>query len=130
LGLMWWFTAAIVGLLVFPAVAEQQVSVVEPGDISTPTPTVGVPLYSILPTPTSTPHSDVARPQPQAGDAEESYTVLVGDTLWRVALEIGVDLDEIPCMVSPQFRPDQPLVVGGRLDFMPLGWRCHTATPG
>jgi murein DD-endopeptidase MepM/ murein hydrolase activator NlpD len=65
-----------------------------------------------------------------AQGAPESYVVREGDTLWRVALEVGVDLQEMPCLVAPTFRPDQPLVIGDRLMRLPPGWRCHEVQPG
>lgn len=129
-GLAWCLALVIVTLLIFPTPVSLQVTVLEPGDITTPTPTPVVSLQVMLPTPTPTPSPHPARPATQDGTVEQGYTIRSGDTVWRIALEVGVDLDEIPCMVSPQFRPDQPLVVGERLDYLPLGWRCHTFTAG
>jgi murein DD-endopeptidase MepM/ murein hydrolase activator NlpD len=54
-----------------------------------------------------------------------TYTVQTSDTLLTVALEVGVDVEELPCAVAPDFRPEQPLVIGDTLEVPPPGWRCH-----
>lgn len=59
-----------------------------------------------------------------------TYTVKPGDTLWRVALEMGLDLALMPCTVSPDFRPEQPLVIGNLLERLPPDQWCHTVQPG
>lgn len=102
--------------------AAGQVPVVGLDDITTPTPTAVAPPLVILPTPTPTPNSGILGITPATADV---YRVREGDTLWRVALEVGVDLDDVPCMVAPGFRPDEPLVVGQALEMLPAGWRCH-----
>ena len=95
----------------------------QPGDVSTPAPP---PAVLPLPTASSTP------PAPQAGqgpnspaynhlgtevtaagmDATVGYTVGSGDTLLTVALETGLDLDDVPCAIAPDFQVAQPLVIG------------------
>lgn len=59
-----------------------------------------------------------------------TYEVKAGDTLWSVALEIGLDLALMPCTVAPDFAPDQPLVIGNTLDLLPPEQWCHTVAPG
>jgi murein DD-endopeptidase MepM/ murein hydrolase activator NlpD len=58
------------------------------------------------------------------------YTVKPGDTLLTVALEVGVDVEDLPCAVSPRFRTDQPLVIGDVLEVPPPTWRCHQVEMG
>ncbi|GIV80115.1 M23 family metallopeptidase [Litorilinea aerophila] len=96
-----------------------QVIIVSPEDITTPTPTP--PPVSATPAPTSS-----LVDEGQAG----VYVVRPGDTLWSVALEIGVDLAEVPCAVGPHFDPAQPLVIGDMLHVPPPGFTCHTVEPG
>lgn len=131
-----WLVATFV--LVAPR-ALGQVPVVNPGDVTTPTPaaTAGTPPLLTLPTPTPTsgplPLLPTPTPDPRstrmipAATSASAYRVREGDTLWSVALETGVDLEEVPCMVAPTFRPDEPLVVGQLLEMLPLGWSCHRA---
>lgn len=61
---------------------------------------------------------------------EGVYTVQEGDTLWRVAIEMGLDLEEAICAVAPDFSLDQPLIVGMELHAPPLGTVCHRVEPG
>jgi murein DD-endopeptidase MepM/ murein hydrolase activator NlpD len=105
--------------------------VVQPGDVATPTAT-----YVIILIPTAT---AAATPVPDSSldgslaasvglHSEQSfstYTVRAGDTLLDVALEVGVDVEELPCAVSPTFRTDQPLVIGDLLEVPPPSWHCH-----
>lgn len=58
------------------------------------------------------------------------YVVKAGDTLWSVALEIGLDLASMPCAVAPDFAPDQPLVIGDPVELLPSDQWCHTVAPG
>ena len=59
-----------------------------------------------------------------------TYTVQLGDNLLTAALEMGLDLDAMPCAVAPAFAPTQPLVIGDVLSAPPLGTRCHAVQPG
>jgi murein DD-endopeptidase MepM/ murein hydrolase activator NlpD len=59
-----------------------------------------------------------------------TYTVQPGDTLLTVALEIGVDLDDMPCLIAPDFTLDQPLVIGNVLALPTQGLLCHAVQPG
>jgi murein DD-endopeptidase MepM/ murein hydrolase activator NlpD len=43
---------------------------------------------------------------------------------------MGADLDDAPCVVAPGFRPEDPLVIGDRLEPLPLGWHCHRVAAG
>jgi murein DD-endopeptidase MepM/ murein hydrolase activator NlpD len=93
--------------------------VIQPGDVATPTPTYtiilvprpearpkGTRLWARTPLP-APPGPDTAMRQ-----AASQYVVRSGDTLLTVALEIGVDVSEMPCLLSPTFQVTQPLVIG------------------
>ncbi len=102
-----------------PALA--QAPIVNPEDVATPTP---APPVSLLPTPSLMPARD-------AQDVSvNAYVVQEGDTLWSVSLEIGVDLEEMPCVIRPDFQMDQPLVIGDALAAPPLGMACHRVEAG
>jgi LysM repeat protein len=62
--------------------------------------------------------------------AGRSYTVRAGDTLLSVALEIGVDLEEINCLFSPTFSWRQPLVIGDTVTIPDTPFLCHVVEPG
>lgn len=100
---------------------------VRPEDISTPTPYAPA---SLLPTPTpgAAPVAGASRGDEQAIPA--TYVVKPGDTVLSVAVEIGIDLDEMHCVVSPDFQWSEPLVVGDLLDIPELGFICHTVEAG
>ncbi len=89
--------------------------------ISTPTPT---PVVVILPTATPNPGRSVVA---SGGDR---YIVQAGDTLLSVALEMGIDLDEMGCVDSPQFSVEQPLVIGDSLRALPDDVICHQVAEG
>jgi len=99
---------SLLGAGVVRAAPPRQAPVVSPAAVSTPTP--------------------VAHPNHAA--AAQSYEVKPGDTLWHVALEIGLDLAAMPCTVAPAFSPDQPLVIGNTLTVLPPDQGCHTVQPG
>lgn len=120
--MLWGAATLLVAFVLLSGAPERvvmQAPVIGPDDVATPTP-----QPVLLPTPTPTP----GRMEPNS--PAETYTVRLGDTLWSIALEIGVDLDEMPCMVGPSFQPGQPLVVGDMLTYLPLGWRCHPVVEG
>lgn len=117
---------------------SQDEPVVQPFDISTPTPAPpATPFLRDLP---STPTPDPSLPRPQvlcnaAGyDAGTqgacTYTVRPGDTLLTVALETGLDLADTPCAIAPDFDLAAPLVIGDVLAAPPASIRCHTVQPG
>ena len=128
-----------------------QEPIVQPGDISTPTPTP-LPTPLALPTPTpgpqalvepavSTeltpvqgsdlgPHLDVPAVSPVGMDASAGYSIRPGDTLFTVALEMGLDLNDVPCAIAPDFTVEQPLVIGNRLSIPPANIACHTVVAG
>jgi len=103
--------------------ASAQAPIVEPDDVSTPTavPSTGLP---------STPTPGGVQPRSVDGASGNAYIVKEGDTLWTASFEIGVDLEEMPCVISPDFRMDQPLVVGDALTSPPAGMICHRVEPG
>jgi murein DD-endopeptidase MepM/ murein hydrolase activator NlpD len=119
----------VVDWSVVPSQAASPVQIVEPGDVATPTATY---MMILFPTPTSTPHPDSADPN-FAGDSPRmlnagqvaTYTVKQGDTLLVIALEVGVDVEELPCAIAPTFRMEQPLVIGDVLEVPPIGWICY-----
>ncbi|MBP7964914.1 MAG: M23 family metallopeptidase [Caldilineaceae bacterium] len=94
--------------------------------ITTPTPTATI-TPTPLPTPTVTP-TPAPVPSELAGYA--LYTVQPGDTLLRVALELGLDVAEMACVVAPDHTWDRPLVIGDRLSVPPPAVICHTTQPG
>lgn len=120
---------AVVGVLLFaiawrPAGAHPvaQVPIVSPEAVTTPAPAL---------TPTSP--SPYVTPVEAPGLSSApwlTYTVQPGDTLLSVALEIGVDLDEMPCIIAPDFSPEQPLVIGNVLEMPPPGTLCHVVQAG
>ena len=113
-----------------PRPVQSQAGVVTTEDVTTPTP-----FAPLVPTPTPAPPV----PADEAmTDGEElryaaidgSYVVREGDTLWTVALEIGMDLEAMPCVVNPHYRYDLPLVVGDRV-VPPSGeMKCHEVQAG
>jgi murein DD-endopeptidase MepM/ murein hydrolase activator NlpD len=121
---------ALVGWSVAPSQAISLAQVVQPGDVATPTATY---LMILVPTATATPSAASPLMEPvglHGAEGFSEYTVQQGDTLLAVALEVGVDVEDLPCAVSPTFRPDQPLVIGDRLDVPPASWHCHHVEAG
>lgn len=120
-------TAAIVLLHTVSA----QAPVITPSDISTPTPTpIQPPATQPLADPVS-PSSHSATRSIHALDATPiTYTVQPGDTLFTIALEMGLDLDDAPCAVRADFAVDQPLVIGNVLSAPPANVVCHEVQPG
>ncbi len=94
--------------------------------ITTPTPTATI-TPTPLPAPTVTP---TPAPVPPELAGYVLYTVQPGDTLLRVALELGLDVDEMACVVAPDHTWDRPLVIGDRLSVPPPEVICHTTRPG
>lgn len=79
------------------------------------------------------PHRATAQTESDAThgfDQTRYYTIRPGDTLFLVALEIGIDLEETNCLVAPDFTWDQPLVVGDVLEVPPASVQCHEVMPG
>lgn len=69
------------------------------------------------------PHLDAPAVSPVGLDASAGYTVRTGDTLFTVALEMGLDLNDVPCAIAPDFTVAQPLVIGNKL-YDPAGEYC------
>lgn len=152
----WWRREGITGGLALACwlaaavFVHAQEPIVQPGDISTPTPTplalptatpdaqplLGPPV-SMEMTPTAPtdgsalgPHLDVPAVSPAGMDAALGYTVRMGDTLFTVALEMGMDLNDVPCAIAPDFTVEQPLVIGNKLSIPPANIACHTVLAG
>ena len=109
------------------AAPRQQVPIVGPDAISTPSPMqVATPNRFLEPTavPTAT-----AQPADHVLSQTRKVEIKPGDTLWTLALETGLDLALMPCAVAPTFTPDQPLVIGNWLDILPPDQWCHTIAP-
>ena len=62
--------------------------------------------------------------------ARVEYTVRPGDTLLSVSLEIGLDVEQMACLIDRSFAWDQPLVVGQRLTVPDAPFICHRVQPG
>lgn len=86
-------------------------------------------LVITQPTPTVTPGGPALASQGATGDATR-YIVRPGDTLLTVALETGIDPEEVGCLVRPDFRPSEPLVIGDALQALPAGTLCHRVAAG
>jgi murein DD-endopeptidase MepM/ murein hydrolase activator NlpD len=128
---------------VAPSRAAPTPQIVQPGDVATPTATYTIILVATatatpqptasatLTNSTATVGATLSEPiGPHAEQTFSSYTVQAGDTLLAVALEVGVDVENLPCAVSPAFRKDQPLVIGDVLDVPPASWRCYQVQAG
>ncbi|MEZ4868415.1 MAG: peptidoglycan DD-metalloendopeptidase family protein [Caldilineaceae bacterium] len=120
----WWGRSALVMGMVLWTVHQVNVALAAP---AAQAPTVGADAVT-----TPTPAANAGAPGMATHDAATpaTYVVKAGDTLWSVALEVGVDLNTIPCAVAPDFTPDQPLVVGNRLEIPPPHIWCHTVVAG
>jgi len=128
LGIIGGVLAALLWLLVILSRVSAQAPVITPNDVATPTP--GAPRFPTA-TPSAMPATTVsAQSIHLAGDAPITYTVQPGDTLFTVALEMGIDLEEAPCAVAPSFTIDQPLVIGDVLAAPPANMLCHRVQPG
>lgn len=60
----------------------------------------------------------------------EIYTVQPGDTLLSVAVEMGVDLEQMACLIAPDFSWRQPLVIGDVLRLPDGPFHCHLVEMG
>ena len=88
-------------------------------------PTLVITQPTATPTPGPSPAEVGLTQDPGAG-----YVVMPGDTLLTVALEMGVDLDAMGCLLRADFDPAQPLVIGDTLRPLPAGILCHHSEPG
>lgn len=112
--------------------------------LSSPTPQPDVPQQQPMPVPSEALPGDVAGAastpavgrtdsvvtSPTGMNVTRGYTVRAGDTLLSVALETGLDIENAPCAVSPEFRIDQPLVIGDTLLPPPANVVCHLTVAG
>ncbi|MBE2239007.1 MAG: M23 family metallopeptidase [Caldilineaceae bacterium] len=141
------WVAALVGVLALlalgrPISAQPPVPIISPTDVTTPTPG---PLHFPTPTPAMPPDGaapDATAPADLAAasfsarsihldaDTPLTYIVKPGDTLFTVALEMGIDLDDAPCAVRQDFTANQPLVIGDVLAAPPANVVCHEVLPG
>src|SRR5690606_5104006 len=78
--------------------------------------------------------SGEVRPQLLHGHGEwpsgRSYVVRENDTLLSVALEMGVDLEQISCLIASDFSWEQPLVIGDTLRIPESPFACHQVRAG
>ncbi len=124
-----WFLCPVLlaaALLPHPMQARPQpqaAPTVDLAAITTPTPTALPGLPTVTPTPPLSPEQ--ATVERLTASAGLTYTVRPSDTLLSVALEIGIDLDDMPCVIAPDFTPEQPLVIGNVLEIPPAGMLCH-----
>lgn len=127
--LVWSGLTAWLLLLIVLTTGNAQAPVITPNDVATPTP--GAPRF---PTPTPAATSAItaftARSIHLADGIPLTYTVQPGDTLFSVALEMGIDLEDAPCAVTPTFTVTQPLVIGDVLTAPPANMLCHAVQPG
>lgn len=112
-----------------PILSPTDVTTPTPGALRFPTPTPAVALAASA-EPASPAASFAARSIHSTADAPLTYTVQPGDTLFTVALEMGIDLEDVPCAVGREFTTDQPLVIGDVLDAPPANVICHAVQPG
>lgn len=61
--------------------------------------------------------------------AGAAYAVQPGDTLLSVSLEIGLDLEQMACLVDRSYSWEQPLVVGQVLTVPDAPFLCHQVQP-
>jgi murein DD-endopeptidase MepM/ murein hydrolase activator NlpD len=121
-----WMWVALLGLMALITAMERpagarpltQAPVLSPEAVTTP-----------APTPTPTPFGTVTAATPAASHWQ-TYTVQAGDTLLSVALETGIDVADMPCVIAPTFTGEQPLVIGNVLEIPPPGTLCHAVQPG
>ncbi len=127
---------ALIVVVAFLYTTHAQAPIITPMDVSTPTPT---PLVLPMPTPLPAAPTPTAAALPAYTAARAihthdatpvTYTVQSGDTLFTIALEMGLDLDDVPCAVSASFTVDQPLVIGDVLSAPPANVICHEVQPG
>ncbi len=82
------------------------------------------------------PRPRIFLPLVQAGPGEgqdvppRRYTVQPGDTLLTAAVELGMDLEQMACLIRPDFTWDQPLVIGDTLEAPAHPFACHRVAPG
>lgn len=57
--------------------------------------------------------------------AGRSYTIRAEDTLLSVAVEMGMDLEEMSCLLTPRFTWNDPLVIGDTLVVPETPFACH-----
>jgi len=75
-------------------------------------------------------HAQEAPPVNGEWPAGLQFTVRPGDTLLTVSVEMGLDLEQVACLISPSFQWEQPLVVGHTLSVPRTPFICHTVQPG
>jgi murein DD-endopeptidase MepM/ murein hydrolase activator NlpD/LysM repeat protein len=114
----------------------QQIIIVAPENVSTPTPTpvassplvLGPAAAAGTISPGSLPALAQIIPLTERGTV--TYTIRSGDTLWGVALEMGLDVADVPCAVRPNFHPSDPLVIGDVLEAPAVHEHCHEVQAG
>ena len=99
--------------------------------------------WSSRPVAAQAPEPGAADPEPRIflplvqtgpGEAQDApprrYTVQPGETLLTAAVELGMDLEQMACLIRPDFTWDQPLVIGDTLEAPEYPFACHRVAPG
>ena len=113
---------------------DHQLPTVGPDAVSTPTPP---PTQTTFPRPTipaarmgeRTTIDASAIDRTHGRDQTRYYTVKADDTVWTIALDLGIDIDAMGCLIAPDFQPSQPLVIGDLLE-SPPDLTCHVVNEG
>lgn len=139
-----------------PTFAQDQVPIVDPLSVTTPTPTADpnstptpesaistvdeLSLVDATPEPAETEVDEILIDELQAADLEADlthgfnrtryYTVRPDDTLLTVVLESGINMDEMWCVIAPDFTGQTPLVIGDILEIPPPDVACHAVAEG
>jgi LysM repeat protein len=71
-----------------------------------------------------------AEPISAGGRPVSRYVIQVGDTLPTVATALGLALDEIACLLAPDFQWQQALIVGDVIEVPVEPFWCHRVQPG
>ncbi len=121
-------TALLVALLTTILVFAGQMS--PPVDAQQPAPTPAASHQIYLPFVHQPLSVDAAAYGHGDWPAGRSYTVRDEDTLLSVALEMGMDLAQVSCLIAPDFNWERPLVIGDTLTVPDTPFTCHLVEDG
>jgi hypothetical protein len=122
-----WALAALCLLLLGLGINRSQTRLFAQEPAPTPATSHQIYLPILAGTQPSTPKNTYGHGEWPAG---RSYTIRADDTLLSVALEMGVDLDEMACLLSPGFTWEDPLVIGDTLVVPETPFACHRVDVG